>query len=455
MWLGFLIPTVLHAINSLHYYSAAIPELNIRRIDLNPILANNPWRAARPLQLTIYPMGVGIGYLLSRDISYSLWFWYFLGKLQAVAGSLAGLTGGGSAWARFPLLEEQNAGALLMLTIGGWWVARGHFRRVWREAAGCLSPQPPLLEPSVLPGGKAEGSRRGGWGERHPSEVLSHATAFWGLVAGFAGIVLWWRAAGLSVGVAAAQFGLWFMFAIALSRLVCEGGTFWIATPMQPQTLLVSTFGFRAFAARDMLMEGYTRWMGQDWRCLMMPNVVSSFKLCEHGELSPRGLAAAIMASSAVALGVSFCTVIWQAYHLPGGGIGLSTWRFVGVCQEPFAVLQSWTLNPPGPQSVRTLFLGVGAAVMLMLQTLRAHYVWWPLHPLGYPVSGTYAMQYMWASCFIAWALKSLVLRYGGVRVYERSRSFFLGMILGDFVMIAFWLVVEMFTGVRDHFLYP
>ncbi len=92
---------------------------------------------------------------------------------------------------------------------------------------------------------------------------------------------------------------------------------------------------------------------------------------------------------------------------------------------------------------------------MLVLTWLRQRFLWWPLHPLGYPMASTFAMRNMWFSVLVAWAAKSLVLRYGGVPVYERSRPFFLGLILGDFFNIAFWLVVEAFTGVQDHFLYP
>jgi len=64
-------------------------------------------------------------------------------------------------------------------------------------------------------------------------------------------------------------------------------------------------------------------------------------------------------------------------------------------------------------------------------------------------------MRNMWFSTFLAWAVKAVVLRYGGIKVYERSRALFLGLILGDFTNTALWLVVETFTGVKDHFLYP
>jgi hypothetical protein len=43
---------------------------------------------------------------------------------------------------------------------------------------------------------------------------------------------------------------------------------------------------------------------------------------------------------------------------------------------------------------------------------------------------------------FVAWLLKSLILRYGGMNVYRQALPFFLGLILGDFVTGAAWSIV-------------
>ena len=48
-------------------------------------------------------------------------------------------------------------------------------------------------------------------------------------------------------------------------------------------------------------------------------------------------------------------------------------------------------------------------------------------------------MEYMWCPFFVGWALKSLVLRYGGIRLYRPALPFFLGLILGDYVVPMIW----------------
>lgn len=430
MWMGFAVPTILHLFNSLHQMWPMVPELRIRDVRLDAGLTARPWNAARPLSLWFYPMAVGLSYLLSRDISFSLWFFYFIGKAEAVLASALGLSGGGSSsMAGLPFLEEQSSGALLMLTLGGLWVGRRHLARLWKAATSA----------------RAE----------HRDDLLSPPVAIWGLLGGLALIVVWWQLAGMSPKASLGYFAIFFFYAIGLTRLVCEGGTVWIGTPLDPRLVLRNVFGVPAFSARDWTMLGYLRFLTPDWRCLMMPNVMSAFKFLETDELKPRGLVSAMMMGITTTVVVSFATVIYMAYSMPGGGIGLSTWRYVGVPQEPFQVTGQFLMNRGGPVTMKVAFMGVGALIMAALQALRTRFLWWPLHPLGYPMAGTFAMRNMWFSTMIAWAVKSLMLRYGGIPTYEKSRPFFLGLILGDFVNIGLWLVIEAFTGVRDHFLYP
>jgi hypothetical protein len=88
--------------------------------------------------------------------------------------------------------------------------------------------------------------------------------------------------------------------------------------------------------------------------------------------------------------------------------------------------------NPEPPDAERLTLLGVGAVVMSALTLLRYRVSWWPLHPIGFAVasSGTY-VRYTVFSVFLAWAIKALILRLGGVTLYRRCRPFFLGVLVG------------------------
>jgi len=72
--------------------------------------------------------------------------------------------------------------------------------------------------------------------------------------------------------------------------------------------------------------------------------------------------------------------------------------------------------------------------VSLFLTAMRGQFLWWPFHPVGLAVSSSWAMQLMWFSLLIAWMAKLAIMR-GGLRAYRAALPFFLGLILGEFVV--------------------
>jgi len=77
---------------------------------------------------------------------------------------------------------------------------------------------------------------------------------------------------------------------------------------------------------------------------------------------------------------------------------------------------------------------------------MRARFWWWPFHPLGYALCASWTMIVFWFPVLIAWILKTLIARYGGMRLYTRARPFFLGLILGEFSMAVLWTGISALT---------
>jgi hypothetical protein len=90
-----------------------------------------------------------------------------------------------------------------------------------------------------------------------------------------------------------------------------------------------------------------------------------------------------------------------------------------------------------------------------LLGLARQRFAAWPLHPLGYALANTNSMDYMWLPFLMGWALKSVMLRYGGMRLYRAALPFFLGLILGDYVVPAFWAVFGVLTDQRMYMAFP
>ena len=57
----------------------------------------------------------------------------------------------------------------------------------------------------------------------------------------------------------------------------------------------------------------------------------------------------------------------------------------------------------------------------------------------------------MWFNVFLAWTFKSVILKYGGVRLFTNLKPFFLGLILGEAVVGGLWVVIDYFMGMQNN----
>ena len=88
---------------------------------------------------------------------------------------------------------------------------------------------------------------------------------------------------------------------------------------------------------------------------------------------------------------------------------------------------------------------------MALLMWARQQLLWWPLHPIGYPIGAVWLMDQLWFSIALAWLLKLVAMKYGGPSLFRRARPFFLGLIVGQFFIAGLWLIIDFFTGMTDN----
>ena len=75
---------------------------------------------------------------------------------------------------------------------------------------------------------------------------------------------------------------------------------------------------------------------------------------------------------------------------------------------------------------------------------MRAKFFWFPFHAAGYAVTSTYTMNFFWFSIWISFVIKSICLKQGGLKFYRQAIPFFLGLVLGEFVVTTFWGTLAM-----------
>jgi hypothetical protein len=179
-----------------------------------------------------------------------------------------------------------------------------------------------------------------------------------------------------------------------------------------------------------------------------MPHQMEGMKLAQSTGIAARPLFWWMLAAGVWG---SFCA-FWALLHVYYQ-LGAASAKILGPSLtfgwEPYRKLATFTGAPPFRDPLKTSFIGVGLAQALALIGLRSQFLWWPFHPVGLAVSSSWAMQYMWFPLFLAWLAKVAILRAAGLRGYRDALPFFLGLVLGEFVVGAMWNLVGLIFGLE------
>jgi hypothetical protein len=432
LWLGFALPFCIDVLNTIHLNIPTFPYIPTRTAD-QPDLMNflnmPPWNAIGPTPISFYPFVMGIAYLLSVEMTFSCWFFWLVTKLEQIFGAASGLTagaagGGQSAW---PFLGHQGAGAFLALTLVGLWLSRSYLREVFRLAF----------------------FRRKA-GTEDAEEPMPYRVAFIGLGVCLALLVAWCMAAGMRGSVALALLVLALLYMIAAARIRAETGNAWLFGPdVDAYQLMTTTFGTTVYHPADLTILAYVRnaIANFDLRCISMPNQFDAYKMADALHVQKRRLTFALVLAIVIGIAVSFAIalMIWYAY---GAGAKTDSWR-TSMGRHPFDQLSDALKTPVKPDLSGSLAVGAGFLITTLLMLLRTRFTWWLFHPVGYAMANTATMNQVWLPFFLAWLIKSLILRYGGMRLYRLSLPFFYGVIVGDFLAGGLTTLVGCFTGIN------
>jgi len=140
---------------------------------------------------------------------------------------------------------------------------------------------------------------------------------------------------------------------------------------------------------------------------------------------------------------VSFVAMLALCYKFGVRELQLdwATRSTVAVYENIYSLVDS----PVEPGHWVTVFSVAGALVMLILVTCYHRFYWWPIHPIGYLAIYSSGMRILWFAFFLGWLCNTLCMRYGGVVLFKGFRYFFVGLIIGDFLMGGIWAVVGLF----------
>lgn len=420
--IGILIPVLLHLLNGLNFYYPAMPQIPTLILAGPYIPTQGIFSGLSKLKIYIYPAFIGFAFLTSKQISFSFWFFYLVGGLLiGILGVLGynipeaalGITFG-------PTLsrpeETQMLGAYGVFFVFLLWLGRQHLIDVVRQAFGLTSDASP------------------------DEEWISLKISFWGLAAGFFLLVVWCRYFGMPIWVSILFLLACFMVMVVATRVICQGGIAYFTLTAAPIDGLTAFFGPRIFSGASILMAAVIqKVLFVDLRESLMPSLLHARKIT--GRLRrQRLILTGIGLVLAAGILMSFLSMLFLCYRYGIRELDLD-WA-TRTTHSVYENIQAYMNSPENPSDWVLIFSLAGAVVMTVLVICYHRIYWWPIHPIGYLTAYSSAMRILWFSFFLGWLCNALCMRYGGVSLFKRLRLFFIGLIIGDFMMGGIWAII-------------
>jgi hypothetical protein len=415
MWIAFLAAFVIDIINGSSQIYPAVPYLNIKLRNIN-IFTDPPWNAMGWTPISFYPFAIGLAFFLPTDLSFSCWFFYLFRKAENIVGGI----GGWKSLPNFPYFDEQGSGSWIGLCIIALWVSRKHLKETFK----CAFSHRSKIDDSTEP--------------------MRYRTAILGIIFGMLFLIFFCSRAGMSLWVILLFFGIYFTLQIAIARVRVELGTPQEIYFVTPERIMVRTLGTRIFSPGSLTIMSYFYWFNRGYTCPPMANQMEAFKMGEISKTPQKSLPFAIIIAIIFSIIVSFWVNLDIRYRNGAEVSILNNKEFIG--RESFEPLANWLSNPQKPDVPGIFFMGTGFLFTFFLMAMRMRFFWWPFHPGGYALAVSYAMDYFWFAFMISWAIKSVVLKRGGIATLRRVSPFFLGLILGDYAGGSLWAILGPFV---------
>ncbi|MCC5806987.1 MAG: hypothetical protein JJU00_11730 [Opitutales bacterium] len=416
--------------------------------------AGGALREVPTMVFVLSPIIVGIVFLLSLEVGFAIWATFLIYVFVAWVVRImfpnlqdSGWTGFGDG--RFyPWPMEQMLGACIVFAAFMIWKSRGN---------------------TAVPKTAQEKAEA----------YLPPALTRWGLILTPVLILaLLWSLGVRSIALLSAFSIVLLAVAIAAARVRAETGlptthVFYENTKLPVILGLTGVSGAKNYAAFVNIV-----FLPMTLLFRTLPQQLENMELARRYRISFRTVAVSGAFSFATAVGVGLVSFMLFAFYLGrdfyGGGDFLPPHAGEpgGVQLATYPLWVSHFLGEPGldqfdsPNWIRIGAIAVGAAIIGLLLFLRQKFLRFPLHPVGYlllllsihyawvsPYMGTGETRILqgstlWGGAFVAWLLKKMIVKYGGMTSYKRAKPFFVGLVVGSVVCVFTWNMIHLVCGI-------
>lgn len=426
MWLGFAIAGGITLINGLNYLYPSVPCVPIKRVDYR-VAESGPLMALGTVRVAFYFFAITLGFLMPQDLSFSIYFFYFVHKFSAVGANLIGMP----PESGFPYYPSQAFGAYMAIFCVAVWGLRKHLRTVWDTACGR--------------GNQAED-------EDEPMRYRSAIVVFGVTTVFLVGFAI---AAGMAPVVAVVFFAIYIALSVMITRIRAEFGfPVHDMHNMGPDQVMQRIVGSGPFDQRTLGAFSMFYWFNRVYRSHPMPHQLEAMKMAGSDGRAQRSMFKAVLIAGMIAVPVCFWVYLHGFYHYGAATANFNQWS-TGYGAEAFGKLENLLKTPRPPEVGDTLATGFGFAFALLLAALRRNFVGFPFHPLAYAVSNSWGVMNLWLPIMIGSWCKWGVLRGLGLQGYRKAIMFFFGLMLGEFAVGCTWTLYGLATGVPTYDFWP
>jgi hypothetical protein len=424
MWIGLAAVFTLHALNGLNtYLPQYVPAVPLK-FDLRQIFTEPPWTHFQDhiKKASLYFTLVGLAYFVQTRISFSIFAFVMLQQLVVVQSATFGHEVPGAAW------KDQQLGASLVFIAGMLWIGRRYYTAVLLDA--------------LLP-----------WRARTDSATPSHRIAVALAAVGVVVMFIWLRVVGVGTGPAVLILLFILLAHLVVARVVAETGLPFIRAYVVPFPTLslagpAALSGHTVFFANVFDMNG---------GAFTTRESVMTYAL--HGRRVQQSAGAAPVVGTFVLIGVALlagyvvasvaslhCYYNHATTLAPDADKRLNPHVAEDLAKlqlvDPLTQWQSGRFTEPA--HTPAAHYATGAGLMGVLQWGALRFASWPLMPVGYLLGMTWYAHMAWFSIFAGWMVKVLILRFGGMSMFISARPLFIGIVIGEALAAALWLVVPM-----------
>ncbi|HEY0008781.1 MAG TPA: DUF6785 family protein, partial [Tepidisphaeraceae bacterium] len=334
-----------------------------------------------------------------------------------------------------PAYQDQQLGAALIFIAGVLWIGRKHWAMIGRALVGATRP----------------GDARGAF--------ISYRKAAIALILGIAVMLgwllvlkcVWWLAICIVLMILMAH--------IITARVVAETGLAFIRVSVDLNSVLTS-LPATMLTPRDMYLSG----MGH--MNFMTSARESAMTFALHGlnvvdDANPpakerKRVLPLMTLALIVALASGIVASLWcyYTYALPldnSPNNVLNIWALQNWPSNALVALPTQVDRGMFPSKGHNpwLHLGIGIAIMTVLQLMTWRFSAWPLLPVGYLMCTSWYVTSAWFSLFLGWIAKTLILRFGGSKLFNDLKPVFIGLIFGEALATGLWLLITLLLAVE------